>query len=78
MSATDKTADQGAEKPAKPFLSVVRGEPTDEDVAVLTAVFAAAASSTTPPVREPENKWGRPVDRLRPTWGLPTSFVNRY
>ena len=74
MSAQEKAADTAA---AKPFLSVVSGNPSDEDVAVLTAVLAAAgsASGETGPVTR--NDWGRPVDMHRSTLGLPSSYPNR-
>ncbi|MFW0784286.1 acyl-CoA carboxylase subunit epsilon [Gordonia sp. CPCC 206044] len=64
---------------AAPFLRVVRGAPTDEEVAALVAVVAAAAadgSGGAPTDTEPRNEWGRPEDRLRPVWGGPSSFTN--
>ncbi|MGC4934576.1 acyl-CoA carboxylase subunit epsilon [Gordonia sp. DT30] len=67
----------GAENPVKPFLTVVSGNPTDEEVAALVAVLATASSASAgdgdPALRD---HWGSPVDRLRPQWGGPGSFTN--
>lgn len=60
----------------KPFLTVVRGNPTDEDVAVLIAVLASAGSAEGAPNQAPRDHWGSPLDRLRPSWGGPSGFTN--
>ena len=75
MTAPENDATPAA---AAPFLRVVRGNPTDEEVAVLVSVVAAAAggSDTGPAVAGPRDDWGRAEDRLRPAWGAPTSFTN--
>jgi len=48
---------------------VVRGGPTDEEIAALTAVLAAAASTPRTPEAptRPRSAWNDPVARLRPT-----------
>lgn len=57
MSAAD-----GA--PARPLLSVVRGEPTPEQLAALIAVVAARASAGSPVEAAPQRSlWSRPVLR---------------
>lgn len=61
---------------AQPLLRVVRGNPTDEDLAVLVTVFAAASGGSAEPEPQTRDDWGRPVDRLRPTWHSPTAFPN--
>ncbi|WP_234806248.1 acyl-CoA carboxylase subunit epsilon [Mycolicibacterium celeriflavum] len=48
-------------------IQVVRGEPTDEEMAALMAVLAAASSVPAEPREQEENLWGHPVDRLRYT-----------
>lgn len=51
----------------RPILRIVRGEPTDEELAALTAVLVAAANrpaGTAPPPDEP-SWWSRPGSRLR-------------
>ncbi|WHU45325.1 acyl-CoA carboxylase subunit epsilon [Gordonia sp. L191] len=77
MSASEQTGAESPEAPAKPFLTVVRGNPTDEDVAALVAVLAAASSGgggeQAPAIRD---DWGSAIDRLRPQWGGPGSFTN--
>ncbi|MGW0039636.1 acyl-CoA carboxylase epsilon subunit [Gordonia sp. NPDC003376] len=81
--STDETVSTGvtageSTAATAPFLRVVSGNPTDEDVAVLVSVVAAAAGSGAAPAdSEPRNDWGRPVDRLRPQWGSPLSFTNQ-
>ncbi len=75
MTADQQAADTTAD--AKPFLTVVSGNPTDEDVAVLVGVLSAAGggdADTGPVVR---NDWGRPTDMHRQSWGMPSSFANR-
>ena len=70
--------DDSAQKPEDPFLTVVKGSPSDEEVAALVAVFAAArgdgASSGAQP---PRDEWGRITDSLRHSWGSPTSYNQR-
>nr|WP_234783549.1 acyl-CoA carboxylase subunit epsilon [Mycolicibacterium celeriflavum] len=48
-------------------IQVVRGEPTDEEMAALMAVLAAVSSVPAEPREQEENLWGHPVDRLRYT-----------
>lgn len=71
---TEPAPEQAA---ARPLLQVVGGNPNDEELAVLTAIIAGAASGdggpTVPPSR---NEWGHADDRLRPPWGSPSSFTN--
>ncbi|MGU3292225.1 acyl-CoA carboxylase subunit epsilon [Williamsia sp. M5A3_1d] len=72
-----ETSDHDAATPARPLLRIVRGNPSDADVAVLVAVLAGAGGgddSGPPPARD---LWGSPTDRLRPAWPLaPNSFPN--
>ncbi len=60
----------------RPFLKVVNGNPTDEDIAVLVSVLAGAGSGGGDAEPTTRNDWGRPIDRLRPQWGGPGSFTN--
>lgn len=75
MSA-DVTSATGDDKPARPFLTIVDGNPTDEELAILVGVFASVGGSgdAGPQLR---NDWGRPVDMFRENWGQPGSFTNR-
>ncbi|MCV7037245.1 hypothetical protein BST36_18210 [Mycolicibacterium moriokaense] len=49
----------------EPHIQVVKGNPTDEELAAVIAVLAAASSAPTEPREQEENLWGHPVDRLR-------------
>ncbi len=75
---TTAVTENDTEPTAAPLLSIVRGNPTDEEVAALVTVVAAAASSSgsAPADEGPRDDWGRPEDRLRPIWGAPGSFTN--
>ncbi len=63
----------------KPFLKIIKGNPTDVQVATLTALFATMANNaanTAVPERE-RNLWGNPQERLqRPVTYNPTAFQN--
>jgi hypothetical protein len=48
-----------------PHIKVVKGEPTEEELAALIAVVAAASGTPEEPREQEENLWGHPVDRLR-------------
>ena len=74
VSALDASGD---DKPARPFLSVVNGNPTDEEIAALVGVFAAVGGGSGDNGPKTRNEWGRPVDLFRQTWGQPGSFTNR-
>lgn len=63
-------------------IRIVKNDPSDEEIAVLTAVFAAAAAASpitpTPPMLS-LGGWGAPIDQLR--YGLstaPAHFVNAH
>lgn len=59
----DMTIDDPA--PAQTEIRIVSGEPTDEEIAALVAVFAAAGGGTSEPGPQELNPWGHPVDKLR-------------
>jgi hypothetical protein len=63
------SADQNSEEPTpeerRALFRVVRGEPTDEELAALTVVIAAAASAGGPPPAKPRDRWSDPAARLR-------------
>lgn len=48
-----------------PALRVLKGNPTDEEVATLVAVLAAVGGGTAEIGPQELNKWGHPVDKLR-------------
>ena len=77
MSAAEGANPEEQNGAAKsPFLRVVSGNPTDEDVAVLVAVLSSAGGSADAPEPKTRDDWGHPVDRLRPQWGGAGSFTN--
>ena len=68
---------------ARPMLTIVKGHPTDEEVAALTAVFAQLAAEARRDNAlggDPErNGWGRPQDRYAPAGSVqfnPSAFRN--
>lgn len=51
--------------PDRPRIQVLKGEPTDDELAALVAVLAGAAGSPAEPGTPQRNQWGDPVDKLR-------------
>ena len=51
-----------------PEFRIVKGNPTDEELAAVVSVLAAAAGATPAPGPQELNLWGHPVDKLRYTW----------
>lgn len=69
----DMTLD--APKAATPEFRIVKGNPTDEELAAVVTVLAAAAGSEPEPGPQELNRWGLPVDKLRyaySSWQLVT------
>jgi hypothetical protein len=63
MSDDIKTPD--TPPPHEPHIQVLKGKPTDEEVAALVVVLGSAAGGGAE-VGQPEiTRWGLPVDRLR-------------
>ncbi|MFB9836614.1 acyl-CoA carboxylase subunit epsilon [Actinoallomurus acaciae] len=51
-----------------PFLQIVQGDPTPEEIAALVTVLTARASAATaPPEPRPRSAWSDPSRRLRHT-----------
>ncbi|CAN5523395.1 acyl-CoA carboxylase subunit epsilon [soil metagenome] len=48
-----------------PEIRILKGAPSDADIAALVAVFAAAGGGTVEPGPQELNPWGHPVDKLR-------------
>ena len=49
----------------EPHIKVLRGEPSEEELAAVIAVLASASSAPAEPREAEQNLWGHPVDRLR-------------
>ena len=54
-----------SEKQPRPLLRVVRGTPSDEELAALTAVLAAASRVADAAPTRPRSAWGDPASQLR-------------
>ncbi|SRX91797.1 hypothetical protein MSP7336_00018 [Mycobacterium shimoidei] len=48
----------------EPHIEVLKGNPTDEELAALIAVLGSVGTTRETPPPEP-NRWGMPVDKLR-------------
>ena len=53
------------QKAHEPHIQVVKGEPTEEELAAVIAVLASASGPPAEPREAEQNLWGHPVDRLR-------------
>ena len=49
----------------EPHIQVVKGRPTDDEMAAVITVLAALSGTPPEPREQEENLWGHPVDRLR-------------
>ena len=56
---TDETPQQH-----EPLIQILKGRPTDEELAALVAVLASAGGAPEPAAPE-STRWGLPVDKLR-------------
>ena len=52
------------EQPHEPHIQVLKGHPTDAELAALITVLGGVGS-TPPPEPQESTRWGLPVDRLR-------------
>jgi hypothetical protein len=63
VSGTNAVSD--GNEPHEPHIKVLKGKPTDEEVAALIAVLGSAGGGGAE-VGQPEiSRWGLPVDKLR-------------
>ena len=46
-------------------IKVVKGQPTDTELAALLAVLSSAGGGAAEPAEREHNPWGHPVDKLR-------------
>ncbi|MGY4101334.1 acyl-CoA carboxylase subunit epsilon [Nocardia sp. R16R-3T] len=60
--AVDATATPASAVAEQPFIQVIKGAPTDEEIAALVCVLSAAANSAAPSgPGGPSDFWGRPT-----------------
>jgi hypothetical protein len=58
-----------SDEPTRPALRVVHGDPTPEELAVLTAVVTAAAAAAAPAAPTVQRgRWSDPFDQHRRPW----------
>jgi hypothetical protein len=48
-----------------PEIKILKGNPTDEDLAALVTVLAGSGGGSSEPGPQELNRWGLPVDQLR-------------
>jgi acyl-CoA carboxylase epsilon subunit len=60
----DLTIDASADS-SVPQITILKGNPSDEDLAALVTVLAGASGGTAEPGPQELNLWGHPVDKLR-------------
>lgn len=64
--AVSETTTPAEEAPAtEPHIKVLRGNPTDEEIAALVAVLGSAGGAVADSGTRDRNLWGHPVDKLR-------------
>ncbi|MFD6159600.1 acyl-CoA carboxylase subunit epsilon [Nocardia sp. NPDC060255] len=63
----DAPVAESAAQSAAPFFTVVKGNPSDEEIAALVCVLSAAAESTAAGKTGPADMWGRPTFMHRGT-----------
>lgn len=61
---SDVTEGSAAPHPHEPHIQVLRGHPTDQELAALVAVLGTIGHAPEPAPPEP-SRWGLPVDQLR-------------
>jgi hypothetical protein len=52
-------------QPHEPHIQILKGQPTDEELAALIAVLGGVAGAEPEPEPTERTRWGLPVDRLR-------------
>ncbi|OBG24856.1 acyl-CoA carboxylase subunit epsilon [Mycobacterium sp. 852002-51057_SCH5723018] len=52
-------------RPHEPHIQILKGQPTDEELAALIAVLGSVGGGAAEPAQPERTRWGLPVDRLR-------------
>ena len=55
---------QETPRPKEPHIRILKGKPTDDELAALSVVLGSAGGAPQPAQAE-STRWGLPVDRLR-------------
>ncbi|HEY3995895.1 MAG TPA: acyl-CoA carboxylase subunit epsilon [Mycobacterium sp.] len=61
----EETVADAAPREHEPHIQILRGRPTDEELAALIAVLGSVGSAPAAQVRNERTRWGLAVDRLR-------------
>jgi hypothetical protein len=64
-TVSDETATEDVKADHEAHIKVLRGEPSDEEMAALMAVLSTAGGGAAEPAVRDRNLWGHPVDKLR-------------
>jgi hypothetical protein len=66
-SVTDGSSPEQLSAASEPVIQVLKGQPSDDEVAALVAVLAGGSNGVTSADLEAHERdlWGHPVDRLR-------------
>lgn len=65
MSEETTVSEEAISAIPEPHIKVLKGSPTDVEVAALIGVLSAAGGGPAEPEIAEANLWGHPVDRLR-------------
>jgi hypothetical protein len=65
VPGSEESATPEAAEPHAPAIHVVKGKPTDAEVAALIAVLGSASGGGGAPGEPEFTRWGLPVDKLR-------------
>lgn len=65
MTQTPETEAQPAAAAPSPLITVLKGNPTDQELAALITVLTCAGGRPASNVTDEHTRWGLPVDRLR-------------
>jgi Acyl-CoA carboxylase epsilon subunit len=57
--------DETQQQPHEPHIQILKGQPTDEELAALVAVLGGVGAAAPEPEQRERTRWGLPVDRLR-------------
>ena len=63
--STEETVTDATPHGHEPHIQILRGKPTDEELAALIAVLGSVGRAPAAQVRNEHTRWGLAVDRLR-------------
>ncbi|MDI3314799.1 MAG: acyl-CoA carboxylase subunit epsilon [Mycobacterium sp.] len=64
-SKTNQPTPTESDDQHEPHIQIVKGQPTDEELAALIAVLGSIGAGPADPGPVERNMWGHPVDKLR-------------